>query len=204
MKHRRGRPLEADAEVTRQRILDVALQQLADRGYARTTLRSIAAGANITSGAVYHYFDSKEALVTSLLQDVRDFIMGRTSHVADLDLPLRSKFVILLEDSASIYSQRPELASLSAQILPDALLNSEFGGARVAIMKSFEDYYGSLVDKAILRHEVSSQVSRDGLVKLFIGLIQGMATVAAATPSEYRRAVHALEMVMTGDLLCDA
>ncbi len=197
---RRGRPLEADGEQTRQRILEVALRQLGDRGYARTTLRSIAEGAGITSSTVYHYFPSKDALVTSLLEDVRDFIVQRTAHVASLRLSLKSKMILLLEDSAAIYGERPELAAFSAGILPDALRYPEFAEARVTIIKSFEDYYGSLVDQGLTAGEVRGDIDRDALVRLFMGLIEGMATVAAATPKEYRGAIHALEAIMTGDL----
>ena len=42
-------------------------RQLADRGYARTTIRSVAQACGIAVGTVYNYFPSKEMLVASFV-----------------------------------------------------------------------------------------------------------------------------------------
>jgi AcrR family transcriptional regulator len=44
-------------------ILDTALRLFAERGYERTTMRAIAAEANVSVGNAYYYFESKEHLV---------------------------------------------------------------------------------------------------------------------------------------------
>ncbi|WP_026925020.1 TetR/AcrR family transcriptional regulator [Glycomyces arizonensis] len=50
-------------ERTRQRILDVALDMFAERGYDGTTMRAIAAEAGVSVGNAYYYFKSKEHLI---------------------------------------------------------------------------------------------------------------------------------------------
>lgn len=55
--------LTKKAVLTRQRILDAALQLFATQGYAETSMRDIAAAAACSPGLTYRYFDSKEALV---------------------------------------------------------------------------------------------------------------------------------------------
>jgi AcrR family transcriptional regulator len=54
------------AVLTRQRILDTALQLFATNGYEKTTMRDIAAAAGCSLGLTYRYFASKEDLVLEL------------------------------------------------------------------------------------------------------------------------------------------
>ena len=58
---------------TRQRILDVALQLFAERGYAGTSIRDLAEALDITKAAVYYHFSAKEQIAAALLEPfVRD------------------------------------------------------------------------------------------------------------------------------------
>lgn len=63
------RRTKEDAELTRQALLDAALQVMSRRGYAATRLDDIAAAARVTRGAIYHHFGSKLELVTALIED---------------------------------------------------------------------------------------------------------------------------------------
>lgn len=57
-----GRPVGADPVQRRQQILIAARREFAQHGYAGATLSRIARGADITLGALYRYFDSKDEL----------------------------------------------------------------------------------------------------------------------------------------------
>ena len=53
----------ARSEETRRRIYEVALAAFREKGFAETTMRAIAAGAGVATGAAYYYYESKEAIV---------------------------------------------------------------------------------------------------------------------------------------------
>ena len=55
--------METKGEATRRHVLDTALALFRRRGFERTTMRDIADAAELSLGAAYHYFPSKEALV---------------------------------------------------------------------------------------------------------------------------------------------
>jgi AcrR family transcriptional regulator len=59
----RAVPQRAGSEETRRHILVTALALFRERGFEQTTIRDIAAGAGLSLGAAYYYFNSKEALV---------------------------------------------------------------------------------------------------------------------------------------------
>src|SRR5688572_20084245 len=52
----------AKGEETRQRILEVALRLLRETGFEATTMRDVAAAADQSLGAAYHYCPSNEAI----------------------------------------------------------------------------------------------------------------------------------------------
>jgi AcrR family transcriptional regulator len=59
---------------TREKIRAVALELFSEHGYDKTSLREIAEHLGVTKAALYYHFKSKEDIVTSLFEDVRQEI----------------------------------------------------------------------------------------------------------------------------------
>lgn len=63
---------ELYSESTRAALIETARAMFAERGFAQTSLDDIAAATQVTRGAVYHHFESKQALfevVYTLLEE---------------------------------------------------------------------------------------------------------------------------------------
>lgn len=65
-----GRPPASDAEPTAQRILSAALTLFAERGFAATSVRQIAAAVGVTDAALYSHFPSKQAIFDRLIESM--------------------------------------------------------------------------------------------------------------------------------------
>ena len=65
-----SRKTKEEAEKTRTRILASALSLFVKKGYEHTTFTDIAARLKMTKGAVYWHFESKEALLVALVQEM--------------------------------------------------------------------------------------------------------------------------------------
>ncbi|MFZ9889228.1 MAG: TetR/AcrR family transcriptional regulator, partial [Myxococcota bacterium] len=63
-----ARPVAADAEATRARILEAALRLVADRGIEGTSIRDVAAGSKVSLATVLHYYGSKEGLYEACIE----------------------------------------------------------------------------------------------------------------------------------------
>jgi len=80
-----ARRSKADAEKTRERLLDVAAHLFAMRGYADTSIADICTEVGTTKGAVFHHFKSKEHLfreVWTKLQVEMDDAAGEAAVAA--------------------------------------------------------------------------------------------------------------------------
>jgi len=65
------RRTKAEAQATRNLILDTAEVVFQARGVSRTTLESIAAAAGVTRGAIYWHFKDKAELFNAMMERVR-------------------------------------------------------------------------------------------------------------------------------------
>jgi TetR/AcrR family transcriptional regulator, transcriptional repressor for nem operon len=61
---------EAAYNAKRNAILDYAFSLVYSKGYAQMTIQDILDGLHISRGALYHYFDSKQALLQALVERV--------------------------------------------------------------------------------------------------------------------------------------
>ena len=66
---RMTRTTRRDADDTRARIQQVAVELFAEQGYDKTSLREIAERLDVTKAALYYHFKSKEDIVRSLVED---------------------------------------------------------------------------------------------------------------------------------------
>jgi AcrR family transcriptional regulator len=74
---------------TRQRLLDEADRLFRERGYAATSLEQIAEAADVTKGAIYGHFSSKEDLLLSAIEAAPAADFG--AELNDRSRPMRER-----------------------------------------------------------------------------------------------------------------
>jgi AcrR family transcriptional regulator len=62
-----ARPRSLQHDLRRDQILDIAAQCFADRSYAAASMNDIAAAGGTSKARLYHYYESKEAILFDLL-----------------------------------------------------------------------------------------------------------------------------------------
>jgi AcrR family transcriptional regulator len=60
------------AEDTRKKIHEAAMELFREKGFEQTTMRDIAAKAEVALGGAYYYFSSKEAIVLAFYQEMQE------------------------------------------------------------------------------------------------------------------------------------
>src|SRR5689334_9941361 len=88
-----------ERQARRRRIQEAARTVFSERGYAGASIELIARAAQLSVGAIYLYFRSKEDLYTSLIEDaltVFDVEMGQVREQAEVSKRLRETWSILV------------------------------------------------------------------------------------------------------------
>jgi AcrR family transcriptional regulator len=107
-----ARPKSASHDLRREEILDIAAQCFADSSYPAASMNDIAAAGGTSKARLYHYYESKEAILFDLLDRYTQRLLaliGETEAVAqrqDLDdratlHALIRRFLVEYENSAT-------------------------------------------------------------------------------------------------------
>lgn len=89
---RRGRtPQNERVEATQRKIIDSALNLLREEGLRGTTLQAVARGADVSLGALQHHFESRDALMERLVDEVMEPVSDQGSVWPDAALPLQER-----------------------------------------------------------------------------------------------------------------
>lgn len=101
---------EEEYNAKRNEILDYSLSLVYSKGYAQMTIQDILDGLHISRGALYHYFDSKQALLQAMVDRVgREAVQTFLPIVQDPHLSAIEKFRRYFETSAQWKSMQKEL-----------------------------------------------------------------------------------------------
>ena len=84
-------PKIVDHDAQRAEMLDAAFELFADKGYAATSMRSLATGLGVSTGTLYHYFGSKDDIFENMIRRVaeRDVSAAIEAIPANADQLLR-------------------------------------------------------------------------------------------------------------------
>jgi AcrR family transcriptional regulator len=84
------------------RIIEAAQRLIAEQGVEKTSMRQIAEAAELTTGAIYYYYKSKEAL----LYDVMDYATAITANIIQMRRSTSAGPAEVLDEIARMVAQR--------------------------------------------------------------------------------------------------
>lgn len=110
-------------ENVRELLLDTAKKQIKERGYANTTIRSVAGECGLAVGTVYNYFRSKDMLIaTFVVEDWNSYLSDiRGANLSDPQMALHNIYDALIhfsEKHRSLFSD-PEAAKVYSAVFSE-------------------------------------------------------------------------------------
>ena len=131
-------------EERKQQILNAALHVFAQGSYHGASIAAVAKKANVSKGLIYNYFESKEALLKTLVADLFEEMMELMA--LDADKPLdREGFIRIIELSINEVVQNPQRWKLymSLSFQPDVtpILLEEILPRMQPFMVLMSDYF---------------------------------------------------------------
>lgn len=157
---------------TRSRILDAAAGILASQGYGNTRLEDIASAAGIKTGSLYYYFESREALVESVLEvaitRVSDAVRNRLKELPK-SATYREKITAAIETQLKMALQQDAYTAASFRVttnLPPALKQRQ-----IEMQRNFGKFWRDLLDRAQKAGEIHTKYQLSVLRMLLLGSI---------------------------------
>src|SRR3954470_5047647 len=151
MPYRPTEKTEARRAATRERIIEAALDQLADGGYASASVQAIASRAHIATGTVYRHFPSKSELFAEVFRRASARELEVMTDIAADDLtPARDRLARAAEAFArrALAEPRPPSALLAEPV--DPAVEAE----RLAFRRGYRDVFARTIEQGIERGEL--------------------------------------------------
>ena len=87
--------------------MDAALECFVERGFHGTAIPQIAEKAGIAAGTIYHYFESKEALVNALYRTWKGKVAQRVFAAFPQTAPARQQFEVIWYEIVAFATANP-------------------------------------------------------------------------------------------------
>lgn len=89
---RLGRPPAlVHGQTVPERLVEVALQLFAEKGFEGTSVQDVVTAAGVTKGAMYHYFGSKDDLLAEIYARVLRMQLSRLESFVGADAPVAER-----------------------------------------------------------------------------------------------------------------
>ena len=79
----------------RTEIIQAALDLIVEYGFHGASMAMIAEKAVVGAGTIYHYFESKEALINELYQELEEKVLAAIQEGYPISKPIRERFIHL-------------------------------------------------------------------------------------------------------------
>lgn len=171
-----ARVTDAHIEARKSQILDAAWTCFARNGYHRTTMQDVATEAGISAGAIYRYFDGKEAVLVAINQRSQE--MGRALVEAaaggDGD-PITSISVIGEAMMRSFYDPEFEtIARINIEIWPEILRHKELRTAVGDEIRFWRTAVARMMTDAKARGDLRSDVNPQAIAQIMMCAWEGL------------------------------
>jgi len=181
---------------TRERVLAEALQLFRRRGFDRTTMRDVAGAAELSLGAAYYYFASKDAIVLAYYEAQQDAHARLSRARLTESATLRARLGAVVHAKLDVLSRdRKLLATLFRSVGDPADPAGPFGAATRHIREGSVALFAEAIAAEPLDDE-TKEVAATALWALHLGLLLYYLHDASPKQAKTRRLVDgALDLV---------
>ncbi len=195
---RLGRPPDSDSADTRQRILDAARVAFATHGYEVATNRSLASAAGITSGALYHYFESKLDLYVEIYSDVQTLISERFEQAIETKETFTESLHAVLDESHALNIEDRTLAQFLGAVRVDRRRHIEVDEA-IHDVEVGTGFFRDLVAFGVETGEIDKDRRRMVLAYLDT-VLTGLTDAVSNDDDRHSMAIDSIKLAIEGGL----
>ena len=168
-----------DPERTRERLLQAAFREVHRSGFQSAGINTILAATNVTKGALYHHFDSKEALGYAIVDEiiaklVRDgWLRPLLSDGQPIDILIG--IVRRIPDRPQDIRAGCPLLNLAQEMSP---LDEQFRKRLERLFLAWQEGVATLLRKGQAQGAVRRDLNPDEAASFLIAMVEGYTSLA--------------------------
>jgi TetR/AcrR family transcriptional regulator, transcriptional repressor for nem operon len=165
---------ERRAETTRQRLIAAASRQFAHRPYYTVSLDDILTEAELTKGAMYFHFPSKQALAVAIIENLAE--VSRTAvtelvarRMSGLETAIDLIYLLAVQDT------QHEVVRAGVRLLESLDDNTAMPPA---LWHSWIEFITTLIQKAVTEGDVVDHDDPEDIAKMLVALWVGIRRIS--------------------------
>ena len=188
---------QARSEATRRKIITSAVELFNEIGYPATGLGDIIERAEMTKGALYYHFDSKESLATAIIEESSAHLDAAFRNITASSAPALENIIHGVFVVADLLST-DQLARSGTQLL------RAFGEFNEAAARTYGGWVAEMtertrqaIDEGDLRDDLDAEAVAEAIVGMMLG-VELLANAATAGADVLQRVARTWKVLLPG------
>ncbi len=163
----------------------------------------LAAKAGITTGALYHYFESKEAIYLAVYDEVQETVYSRFGLVEAQTQTFGARFKAMLEVAYQLNLEDPSLARLIGAVRVDERRDPVLASLMEVSHGSREGgFFKRMIALGVETGEILDE-NKNLMAALLQTILTGLTDAVSDNPVQHRLAIDAIQALLDGKLFPD-
>ena len=172
---------ERRADTTRHRLIDAASHQFAHRPYSMVSLDDILAEAELTKGAMYFHFSSKQALAVAIIDDLTEMSRAAVTELLTRKMSGLETLIDLVYLQA-VQNIQNEVARAGVRLL-ETVDNTT--ALPPALWQSWIEFVTTLIQQAVTQGDVVDHHDPQDIAKMLVALWVGIRRISDLDQPEH-------------------
>ena len=188
---------QARSEATRRKIIASAVELFNEIGYPATGLGDIIERAEMTKGALYYHFDSKESLATAIIEEGSAKLVAAFRNITASSAPALESIIHGIFVVADLL-RTDQIARSGTQLL------RAFGEFNDAAARTYDSWVAEMterarqaIDEGDLRDDLDPQAVGETIVGLMLG-VELLASATTAGADVLQRVARTWQVLLPG------
>lgn len=163
-----------DETSPKQYLLDVATRLFAEHGFGQTSVREIVAAANVSKGALYHYFESKDDMLVGIYEPLLEMQKERLDAIVASDFPPAEQLVAAAQDV--VVTSLQNLAAMAVFFQSAHLLGPDRRAQVRLERRRYHEQFRGIVERGQAAGTFRTDLSADLVTHMLFGSVHHLFT----------------------------
>jgi len=174
--------MQPRSKETKKRILDASLDLFSKFGYEGTGIADICKEANISKGAFYHHFNSKQTVFLTLLNNWLNELDFSMQEARGSDYSVPEDLVNMAGIIKKVFEAAGGRFSMFLEFWIQSNRKPEIWETTVSPYRRYQEMFSSIIKKGIEEKSIAEEINPDSVAKVIIALALGLLLQAFFDP----------------------
>jgi AcrR family transcriptional regulator len=174
--------MQSRSKETQKRIIDASLDLFSKLGYDGTGVADICNEANVSKGAFYHHFNSKQAVFLALLNNWLNELDLSMQEARDSARSVPEDLINMAGIIKKVFEAAGGRFSMFLEFWIQSNRKPEIWETTVSPYRRYQDMFSSIIKEGIEEKSLEKEVNPDSVAKVIIALALGLLLQAFFDP----------------------